>query len=129
MPSTPVARTNSTRRGMEPVSSAPSGRNGVGTMFQTPRSASMSPTLPPFVRDDAVEATGGGPDAAARRSGLGGRDRRDPARDLDPGIHSELVEDVRDVALDGPLRDEQLRGRLRVGRPFGHEPCNLHLAP
>ncbi len=31
---------------------------------------------------------------------------RHPARDLDPGVDSQLVEDVRHVRLDGPLRKE-----------------------
>ena len=47
MPSTPVARTNVTSPGIEASSTVPSGANGVGTMFQTPRSAPMSPMPPP----------------------------------------------------------------------------------
>ncbi len=37
MPSTPHPRTNAVRPGRLATSSAPSGVNGVGTMFQTPR--------------------------------------------------------------------------------------------
>jgi len=38
---------------------------------------------------------------------LGGpRCLRHPARDLDPGVDSEVVEDVGHVRLDGPLRQE-----------------------
>src|SRR3954452_23912713 len=31
---------------------------------------------------------------------------RHPGRDVDPGVEAELVEDVVDVGLDGPLRQE-----------------------
>ncbi len=38
----------------------------------------------------------------------------DPARDLDPGVDPEVVEDVGDVRLDGPLGQEQTGGDLLV---------------
>ena len=47
IPSTPVARTNATSPGSDAGSSEPSAVNGVGTMFQTPRSAPMSPMPSP----------------------------------------------------------------------------------
>ena len=47
---------------------------------------------------------------------------------LDARIDTELVEDVRHVALDGSLGDEELRGRIGVRRPIGHESRHLEFA-
>ena len=70
-------------------------------------------------RAPATRASGGrtrvgkAPTVSANgQSGFGSIERRDPADNLDAGIDSELVEDVRHVALDRSFGDEELRGRI-----------------
>ena len=49
-------------------------------------------------------------------------ERRHPARDLYAAVDAELVEDVRDMALDGALADEQLRRDGGIQFPHRHQP-------
>ena len=56
---------------------------------------------------------------------LAARDR--PGRDLSARSHAELVADVFDVRLNGPIRDHQPIGDVAVGQPFRDECRNLAL--
>ena len=54
---------------------------------------------------------------------------REPARDLESGIDTKLVEDARDVALDRSLGDEEACGHLGIRGSIGNERRHFHLPP
>src|SRR6185369_9240625 len=74
---------------------------------------------------ELLDGRGSDPDRAlsARHS----IERCDPAGDRHARVDPELVEDVRDVALDGPLRDEKLRRDRRVRGAVSDKAGDLHL--
>ena len=51
-----------------------------------------------------------------------------PDGDLGPRAEVELIEDVGDVAVDGPLGESQAPGHLTVAKPLSDQPQYLHLA-
>src|SRR5215471_5343248 len=54
--------------------------------------------------------------------------RRDPGGDLRARIESELVQDALDVAVDGPLRNEEPGTDLLVAESLRDQPCDVHLS-
>src|SRR3954467_1529520 len=90
----------------------------------------ISPGARGAIRRNTYRVRGFPSDPCARRGGdsAGNGDLvgRDPARALQPRVDAELVEDAREVALDGPFGDEQTAGDLGVGRTLGDERGDLH---
>src|SRR5689334_9709164 len=54
---------------------------------------------------------------------------REPARDLDPRVEAQLVEDVVDVVVHGSLRDEETGRDLAIAQTAGQQPRDLAFAP
>jgi hypothetical protein len=52
-----------------------------------------------------------------------------PEGELTARGERQLAQDVVDVGLDGPLRDDELRGDLTIGEPPGDQGDDLAFAP
>ena len=44
-----------------------------------------------------------------------------PGRDLRPGLDAELIQDIQDVRVDGPLGDHELCGNRPIAEPLSNE--------